>query len=140
GDQLAGDKVVVLRAQAGEGLAVVAVGHEEDDDQAVGDELDGQGDDEGMELVLGNEEAVDRADEAADDDNGHQRDQDAGPAGIGGQEAEDAAIAHLLQGHGNGGGQAHHAAGRKVGTGQNDTAADAQCDGQVRGNLGEDVG
>ena len=62
-----GDHVLILLRQAGNGLAVVAVEHEEDQDQAVGDELGGQGDDEGVQAELGYEEAVDHADERADE-------------------------------------------------------------------------
>ena len=66
----AGDEVLVGIAQAGQGLAVVAVEHVEFQDQAVDDELGGQGDDEGVKAELGHKEAVDQAHDAA-----HQDDQ-----------------------------------------------------------------
>ena len=136
-EQGAGDEVLVLVRQAGQGLAVVAVDHKEQQNGAVGDQLRGQGDDEGMQAELGHEEAVDRADDGAHNHDRQDGHNDGHLGHVGEHSAAD--FGALQQGGGDGGGQAHHAAGGQVGAGQDDAAADAQGDGQGRGRQGHDV-
>ena len=93
-----------------------------------------------MQTELGDEETVHQADDCADGDDDQHGCQN--PPDIhGGQEAEHLiGKVRFLQEHtGEGGGEANHAAGRQVRTGENDTAADAQGQGQVGRDLGNQV-
>ena len=137
----AGDEVLVGIGQAGEGLAVVAIAHEEHEDGAVGDQLGGQGDDEGVQGELGHEEAVDKAHDGAHDHNGDDGDDNVGRHGQVGQPREDLVgpVGRLEQSGGDGSRQADHTAGGKVGTGEDDTAADTKGNGQGGRRQGDDV-
>ena len=70
-----GNDVLILLGQTGNRLAVVLVEHEEDEDQAVGDQLRCQRDDERMQAELRNEEAIDHADDRADEHDAQNRQQ-----------------------------------------------------------------
>ena len=130
-DHGCGDHALILLRQAGNGLAVVAVEHEEDQDQAVSNELGGQRHDEGVQAELGYEEAVHHTDQRADGDDNENRQQN--PTRGNGREVGeklpgDGAI--LQQRARDGCGQTDHTSAGQVGTGQDDTAGDAQRHGQ----------
>ena len=94
-----------------------------------------------MQAELSNEEAVDQADEGAHSHDGQQGHED--PEAVDGGEVCKHLVDEvgLLQEHaGDGGGQAGDTACGQVGTGQDDTACNAQSHGQVGGHLGDQVG
>ena len=64
--QGAGDEVGIGLVQTGDGHAVVVAGLHIQQQEGIDDQLAGQGDDEGMQLELGHEEAVEGADGTAD--------------------------------------------------------------------------
>ena len=120
--------------------AVVAVQVEEPQDDAVGDQLGGQGDDEGVQAELGNEEAVDQTDDSADGHDGQQGNSHPEGGDLGQEGQHLVGVVSLLQeSAGDGGGQTDGTAGGQVGTGQNDTAGDTQSHGQVGGDLNNQV-
>ena len=135
--QGAGDKAGVALVKARNGHAVVLAGLDVQQQNGVDDQLGSQGDDEGMQLVLGHKEAVEGADGTADDHGQDQHQQNRRRGQVGPHLA--GGVHGLEEGRGDAGGQAHDAAGAQVGTGQHDASADAQGHRQVGAGLGQDV-
>ena len=141
GDHLALDEARITVGQAGQRLAVVIVEHEEHEDQAIGDELRGQRDDEGMQLELCNKETVDKADDCTDGDDRKNGDADTGPGWDIRHPAEHSAgkVRLLQQGGRKGGGQADDTAAGKVGARQDDAARNAERERKGRSGQRDDV-
>ena len=94
-----------------------------------------------MQAELCHKEAVDQADNGADSDDGEQSDKNPEAVDLGQAAEHLIGEVRLLQEHtGDGGSQADHTSGGKVGTGEHDTAANAQRQRQICRHLGNQVG
>ena len=137
-EQAALDKAGVGRVQVGDSHTLVVALLDIQKQHGVEDQLGAQSHDEGVQLEFCHEEAVEAADRRADE---HGKHNDHGN----GQSTD---LRPHLVGHVSGvlqqrcrdtGGDTHGTACGQVGTGQHDTAADAQCGRQIGRRLGEDV-
>ena len=135
-----GNDVLILLGQTGNRLAVVVVEHEENQNQAVGDQLRCQRDDERMQAELRNEEAIDHADDRADEHDAQNRQQNPAAGDLRKVREELSRDRAVLQKSArNCGGQADHTAAGKVGAGQDDTARDTERHRKRGRNEGENV-